>query len=353
MNGSIPRAARGGFTLIHLLIVIIILAFLAAMLMPSLCRSSEQANRIRCASNLKAVGYMIATYQNENGGHFPRTVAEAIDNPVPTFYTGAAARQPFGPDGPAPNDITAAIYLLLRTQDTTGEILICPSSANERTTQPLQETSNFPDASGLSYSFQNPYTRSSNPAVPNTQPLSGPADFALAADINPGGKPLLTTPADARRAEIVRINSPNHAGDGENVLYADGHVDWSATPFAGMERKVDGRTIRDNIYLAGGPGTPAAAAIEAAPADGDDNILLPVSPTGPASGAIAVQRVGGVREIVWVYAAVALAVGMVGLAVVIRIRRRRRANSVSAEREASDRRVDGPAGRQVALHQDE
>src|SRR6478609_8160371 len=101
MNDSIRRASRAGFTLIHLLVIIIVLAFLVAMLLPSLCRSSEQANRIRCASNLKAVGYMIATYQNENGGHFPRTVAEPADNPVPTFYTGAAAHDPFGPDGPA------------------------------------------------------------------------------------------------------------------------------------------------------------------------------------------------------------------------------------------------------------
>jgi prepilin-type processing-associated H-X9-DG protein len=146
----------------------------------------------------------------------------------------------------------------------------------------------------------------------------------LAADLNPGGQRLLTTADDARRADIIRINSPNHAGDGQNVVYADGHVDWCATPFVGMPRTISGSTMRDNVYVAGGPGTAAPAAVLAAPADADDSILLPVSPTGPASGAVAVQRVGGVREIVWLYTAVAAAVGALALALVVRLRRRRR-----------------------------
>jgi prepilin-type processing-associated H-X9-DG protein len=191
-------------------------------------------------------------------------------------------------------------------------------------TQKMDATSNFPNADGLSYSFQNPYTRSSSAAVPSTQPLNGPTDFALAADINPGGQALLTTAADARRADVIRINSPNHAGDGQNVLYADGHVDWWATPFAGMPRTVAGKTSRDNIYLAGGPGTAVPPAILAAPADALDNILLPVSPTGPASGAMSVQRLGGVREVVWLWTGIAGAIGIVVLLLIIRTRRRRR-----------------------------
>src|SRR3954468_14662898 len=102
-----PRPNRRGGILINLLVVVAILAFLASILMPTLCRSSEQANRIKCASNLRAFGQMIAMYQNENGGHLPRTLADVGEDPTPTFYTGANASNPFAPDGPQPNDVTA------------------------------------------------------------------------------------------------------------------------------------------------------------------------------------------------------------------------------------------------------
>jgi type II secretory pathway pseudopilin PulG len=48
---------------------------LIAALLPSLCRSSETANRVKCASNLRQIGQAIALYARDNGGH-----VEWIDN---------------------------------------------------------------------------------------------------------------------------------------------------------------------------------------------------------------------------------------------------------------------------------
>ena len=60
------------FTLIELLVVIAIIAILAAMLLPALQRSRDNAKGITCTNNFSNLGKFVTLYQSDNFGYYPR-----------------------------------------------------------------------------------------------------------------------------------------------------------------------------------------------------------------------------------------------------------------------------------------
>ncbi|MGA2496418.1 MAG: hypothetical protein ABSH20_01680 [Tepidisphaeraceae bacterium] len=229
------------------------------------------ASRQKCPSNLRQIGQALQLYAIDYKS-YPRTYYDptVLGTFKPDFTGGAKTSPCSNPFLPQPlgsagvNNTLAAMFLLVRTTDLNQEVFICPKSNQEKdnfasdagTVFTSKDVSNFTSANNISYSFANPYPTSQIVVASGQSSIQTgykwspnvTADFAIAADRNDG----FTTPADAAKVagltssdpqERQRLaNSRNHERDGQNVLYNDGHVEWSQSSFCGANK--------DNIYTA-------------------------------------------------------------------------------------------------------
>ena len=289
---SHPTAAREprGFTLADLLAVIALTALVStAVVAGPIFGSRENAFRVKCSSNLRqiALGSLLYANSEVRTGAFPRTRFDVAAGKV-TAYTKWDAPDPFKEGGPEVNDVTAALYLVQRTQDITPNVFVCPSSTAKRwdfgPKKKADAVSNFPDGSVLAYSYATPYPTKEAIAAGFKFNSALGSDVPLASDMNPGGEALTKLKMTSSKEELKAGQSPNHGQEGQNVVYCDGHVEWQNTPFCGSPVGAKGQGGKDNIFTYGESGNDkGGAGVVGQPTAPTDFVLLPTPDMGKAA----------------------------------------------------------------------
>jgi len=232
------------FTLVELLVVIAIIVLLVALVAPSLGRARDIARRATCGANVNNVGRGLFTYATESQRRLPgiEDDSEVMTN-VGNDYTNSTA--------PANSGHSRAWYLLVRGEYVELGAFFCPADSDGVLQADIAWGSayDFPavaDSYPLGYAMQVTHVRTST-SEGRRLTLGGRGEMAIMADANAllkwnwSGSYWRGVRSSLSFADNDSINSTNHDGDGQNVLFLNASVGWKDTPKCGVNN--------DNIYV--------------------------------------------------------------------------------------------------------
>ncbi len=291
---SMRNKTRRGFTLIELLVVISIIALLIAILLPSLAKAKELANRAVCSANVRGIIQVMFTYAQSNNSVFPCTpgpgttgtynnapggpgtyAAPSSPGAIVAAWYGAVAGGPSALTAADEGDPLACLWIMVLQNYITPKSFICPSDPIA-TTPSLQYSQTA--ATGGGTAGQANFGVMTDGSAPNTTgqgesysinyPWQYDATATATAPANAGGwwtdnidsdQPVISdmAPLDTANGSVSGTgrdteqplsntygpyvyNSGNHDGAGQNVGFGDDHVSWESNPYVGADQ--------DNIF---------------------------------------------------------------------------------------------------------
>lgn len=225
------------------------IVLLAVVFVPSMRQAREQSQIDLCASQMGQIGAGLQGYANDHQGRLPVTVAS--QSPWLTVGNRPAA------------STSATLFQLVPQRYAPAGAFQCPAVSGGDSFVVQSNMTDFPSPKHISYSYQHALAQSN---LSRMHPALAPvcSQMAILAD----NTPLFPQ----GRFEPGRMNllvSDNHRRTGQNVLYLDMHVSWSAVSDAGV--------AGDNIYLIKGVSSYRG---DEAPTDPTDSFLLPAYTAG-------------------------------------------------------------------------
>jgi len=264
---------RRGFTLIELLVVVAIIALLIAILLPSLGRAREQANRTTCQANVGGMSKAMAVYAADNNDSYPVIVALPTGlasnglgpTPIPgTVQTDAnqAITWMFQNTTAGNAGIYSNMWVMALQGSVSPKGFQCKSDQTGVVPASLTYTANsvnnyfvnFNNSAGAgattdngrscSYSFTYPWNAS---GVYGLWRNNTDASAPLISDVAPKNASTLNGVATNTTKGYDRTgNSLTHNRDGQNVGFGDGHADFTKNTAVGQNQ--------DNIFTYGTSG---------------------------------------------------------------------------------------------------
>ncbi len=269
------RKSTAGFALVDVLALGAVGAVLMAIGIPTLLRARELSKRMACSVNLAGIGAAGSIYASANKGSWMvpafkngridfigigYTAANWISEPGHEVATEVGfdrhresrSETLYAPSAGSENvSTTRAYWMLVRSGEANVRQFICPSSLNDfvDSTENVELYYDFRQYWNISYGYLVPF------GPPDTMPREGmDSRQVIAADKgifylrglipqyrNGLGQPLEVTspPSDWRPYNSYNHGGPS-AGEGQNALFADGHVAFLRRPTGGVDD--------DNIY---------------------------------------------------------------------------------------------------------
>ena len=192
------------------------IALVVGLLVPAVGQWRQMALRQNCASQQAAIGGGMRSYAADHSDMLPQI---AQKQGQPWMYSDRV--------GPKRTD-TSNLFLLVKLGYSKPQLFVCPSVGHnpQALNYPLNELSDFPSESLVSYSYQNMFGA-------HRPGLDSPQGVAILADRNPF---LKLGPRPTPATFFLVNTSANHGRDrGQNVLRLDWSVSWSTTAQAGFK----------------------------------------------------------------------------------------------------------------------
>jgi prepilin-type processing-associated H-X9-DG protein len=215
---------------VELLVVIGIIALLISILMPALSAARAQANMLKCAANLRALGQVMQQYAQDNRGFIPRDYSQGRMQQGHILWAEAFGRyldrsfQPLDYTAPNRDALLAMKFARIHTYQ-------CPVFPNE------QQTVDY-IINGWNKYLPNGET---SPAFKVTK-LKRSADVVFMTEVNRNHRTdmfeyhdLWTLSHLPKYSPMPRmLDDQRHRGNA-NVCYLDGHV--GARPYKGVTER--------------------------------------------------------------------------------------------------------------------